>query len=54
MTEPQPSPPVTVCECGGSTTILYSRPFAGNKLRRRQCSKCGQRWSTVEVRKETK
>ena len=43
---------IEACEqCGALSHITNSRPSDNFRLRRRECSKCGNRWSTVEIRK---
>lgn len=40
----------TTCQaCGGLSQISNSRRTADNIRRRRECVKCGARWSTLEV-----
>lgn len=40
------------CEkCGGATAVINSRDEFGYVRRRRKCSSCGYRYSTVEIRK---
>lgn len=35
--------------CGGRSSVIDSRPHESSIRRRRECKKCGQRWSTTEV-----
>lgn len=44
---------MTCPACGENQDIVSdSREWYGTKRRRRECLKCGERWSTVEVRYE--
>jgi transcriptional regulator NrdR family protein len=38
------------CETMQKSIVTDSRPFGEVTRRRRECLKCGHRWSTVEVR----
>ena len=52
MDEPRTSDlSVWACSCGYEDSFVYeSRPHInGHIRRRRKCSECGRRWSTVEV-----
>ncbi len=44
----RPSTSITHC-CGRSSTVTDSRLTATTRRRRRECSKCGNRWTTFEV-----
>ncbi len=35
--------------CGEDTKVIDSRPSEGKKRRRRECSKCGKRFTTYEI-----
>jgi len=35
--------------CGGPSRVLATRRDADSQRRRRECVKCGKRWTTVEV-----
>jgi hypothetical protein len=40
-------------ECGGKSEVKDSRPTeSGDIRRRRECGKCGDRWTTYEVHSE--
>lgn len=42
---------VEVCrKCDGFSHITNSRPSDEGRIRRRECAKCGHRWSTIEIR----
>jgi transcriptional regulator NrdR family protein len=42
---------IETCEkCNGFSHITDSRPSADGRTRRRECTKCKHRWSTVEIR----
>jgi transcriptional regulator NrdR family protein len=39
------------CEkCSGFSHVTDSRPGKRGRIRRRECFKCGHRWSTTEIR----
>jgi transcriptional regulator NrdR family protein len=37
------------CACKAKAYVVDSRPLGDNTRRRRECSKCGRRWTTLEV-----
>lgn len=41
-----------ICQCGGDSKVTDSRPHKKSIRRRRECLKCGTRWSTLEVKGE--
>ena len=41
---------MTCKECGGDSRIVDKRPAGEDVYRRRQCVKCGHRWTTYESR----
>lgn len=36
-------------KCGGKGDVVDSRPHPEGTWRRRQCRKCGERWTTMEM-----
>jgi len=40
----------TCDKCDGFSHVTDSRPSADGRIRRRECIKCGHRWSTFEIR----
>lgn len=40
------------CECGQPAEVLDSRRVNGYVRRRRQCKKCGIKWTTIELRQD--
>lgn len=42
-----------VCACGGDTKVIDSRVYGPTGRRRRECLRCGLRWTTYEVRAES-
>lgn len=53
---PKPESINWLCKCGGQMRVLDSRPttfFGGHAVRRRRCcSKCGERATTIEVTRD--
>lgn len=39
-----------VCQCGSHARVLESRETRGAIRRRRCCTSCGERWTTIEAR----
>lgn len=40
------------CECGGQLFVVETRPVRNTVKRRRECKRCGERWTTYEVSAE--
>lgn len=41
----------TTCACGHANTVVCdSRPYQSTTRRRRRCTACNRRWTTLEVR----
>jgi len=38
------------CSCGGPSGVTDTRPRGNAIFRRRGCPKCGERWTTAEIR----
>jgi transcriptional regulator NrdR family protein len=37
-------------KCRSPSSVINSRPVAAYIMRRRECPRCGNRWSTIEIR----
>ena len=45
--------PSTICpECGQGSAVTDSRPSDGTVRRRRRCSHCSNRWTTIELNQD--
>lgn len=42
------------CECGGRGEVKNSRRSHGAVTRRRYCARCDKRWTTLEMRDDTR
>lgn len=41
------------CKCGGTGWVYLNRKKeSGAVYRRRRCSECGAKWTTIEIRKD--
>jgi len=40
----------TCAKCDGFSHVIDSRPGDDGRIRRRECTKCRNRWSTIEIR----